>query len=230
MIENKPSIYNAPSIYNQGGGGGAFVPDGYKIYQILEMKNNNSFPTGGPGLGKIKIDYDDVIIFEADLKPTKPPVNPWDIIFYLRAQSTTGSSQFITAGVSCWNENYGNNYYYYNGSAEFGTAHSYPSQKIHFLTKSYKDKLIINGVTNVVARPHPSSNKFGMVLLGSGVSSEFTFYSLKVFDETEATLKQNWFPALELATSNKGILDLISGAFVKVQTDADATLFAEIIV
>ena len=27
MIENKPSIYNAPSVYNQGGGGGSFEVD-----------------------------------------------------------------------------------------------------------------------------------------------------------------------------------------------------------
>lgn len=224
MIEKVgPTIYNTLSIYKEaGGGGGSINPEGYKIYQRLEMKSGNFFPQGDYDLGKIKFNFDDVIILDVDLKPEEP--SSLTTKLFLRAQATNGYSRFVSAAFHCRKNPI--QYYRYDTHTEFGPAESYPSENINCKTKSTKNSLTINGYTLNVARE--DSPEFSMLILGSGVSNNWSFYSFKVLDETENLISQYWLPALEIATNKKGIVDIKSGRFVAVYDNNNANLYSEI--
>lgn len=224
MVNDKPTVYDTSSVYDEaGGGGGSIIPDGYKIYQRLEM-NNNYFPQDEQHLGKIIVDYTDVLQLVTDEKPSNPDPNPLLYPLFLRAQATNGYSRYISAGFSCWKSPL--EYYYYDDHTQFGGPFSYPSKNIIVNTKSTKNKLIINGVTLNTTRE--IADHFSLLILGSGVSSNWSFYSFKVYDETETELKQYWLPALEISTNKKGILDIKNGLFVQVYNNSNASLYSEI--
>lgn len=223
----KPSIYKGDGIYKGaggGGGGGGVFPDGFKIYQRLEMKSGNVFPQGPAHLDKIKFKFDEVIILDVDLKPTDPTPSPWVTPLFLVAQATNGYSRFVRAGFSCWKSP--SQYFRYDGRDEFGAAQSYPSTNIYYNVKATKNNLVMNGVVRNRARE--DSPEFSLLVLGSGVSNNWSFYSFKVLDEDETTITQYWLPAIEIATNKKGIVDIKSGNFVSVDNNNNAALYSEL--
>ena len=222
MVNNAPSVYDIPSIYNVGGGGVSIIPEGYNIYQRLEMTNGNFFPQGSGLLEIIKFNFDDVIILNVDLKPTEP--NSLTTKLFLRAQASNGYSLFVSAAFHCRKSP--SQYYRYDTHTEFGPAETYPSENIQCTAKSTKNSLTINGYTLNVARDN--ATEFSMLILGSGVSNNWSFYSFKVLEQTETTIKQYWLPAIEIATNKKGIVDIKSGKFVPVNDNNNATLYSKL--
>lgn len=205
-------------------GGGSIAPEGYKIYQRLEMKSGNIFPQGENYLGKIKFNFNDVIILNVDLKPLNPDPNPLAGNLFLVAQASNGYSRFVCAGFQCWKSP--SEYYRYDNNNRFGSSQSYPSANISYYAKSTKNSLTMNGTTLNVARA--DAPEFKMLILGSGVSENWSFYSFKVLDETETTISQYWLPALEIATNKKGIVDIKTGKFVQADNNNNAILYSEL--
>ena len=90
MIGNKPSVYNAQSVYNQGVGGGYYeiegstivIPPYLQLVEYIDTTNTTNFTAMGPFNLECKNTYDIKFILSYD-PLNNPSAKPWQFVVAL---------------------------------------------------------------------------------------------------------------------------------------------------
>ena len=202
MIENAPGIYNAPSVYNQGGGGGGEPQPDKNLYQTaigLKLRS-----TGGTDLSgtNFLVKEDDKI----------------DAKVYFFSSGVYGTlNLFHTNGRLCWLQSNGPTSLrvYGFGSSEFLTKNNPDYFDVFCQGKAFK----ING----------TNKNIGSVVTGSFSIDDFfstsnseivgsIFFELRIMDSSDVE-KFHFIPCKRLQDSKIGILELYTDTFLQVPQD-----------
>ena len=213
MIGNKPSIYNAQSVYNQGGGGGG-VPDGYKFYTKIIFNGTTDFNATQKRDYVNNINYDDVIYFAYSFVPSNVSGYTFDINF----QESRGWSYFRRTGHIKDT----------NTTAKFINEFTKSSNTIPFnntlyncVTKMTSTYATFNGSFQI--NVNIDDFKYTLSTLGPW-QSPCEIYYLKIYDSTENVLKFHLVPALQIDTGKKGLYDKVSNTFIEANDQTSSTV------
>ena len=196
-ITNQPTIYNTPTIYNAGGGGGgepAADPELYKVYIGLQRKSYGGlFLTGT----HFKIKDDDKIVF--------------DIYF-------TGASYcniFHTNGRLCALQKSGTSLRVYGfASSEYFTIdipgwYNIQCQENHFN---------VNGQIKNIGSFTPGEYDLDAFFADGAINDNSVLFDFVVIDN-DGNTKYKFVPALRFADNKKGMYELYTETFLAAPDD-----------
>lgn len=210
----KGSIYNQPSVYNQGEGGGGGTPDGYRFYTKIVFKGTTDFNNSQKKALLKNIKYDDVIYFAFSFVPSKVSGYTFDINF----QERRGWSYFRRTGHV---QNNSTTAKFINEYTQSANTIPFNSTLYNCLTKMTSTYAMFNGAFQI--NVDISNYDYTIETLGPWQAPAEIYY-LKIYDSTEETIKFDLFPALQIDTGKKGLYDKVSNTFIEANDQTSNTV------
>lgn len=237
MVNNRPTVYNTASVYNEaggggGGGGGGDIPANIQLY--LKLKETVSARFSQSDLNQFPIKDSDIVnvVLELNLKQTSSGV--YAGILCLNTQPLSGQDN--GKNLICLSYSGTNNRFIFDKSGYANMSFSSVGDNFYLLSSTmYENDMTVkfNGQTKTANRNIQINNDLAITqiwpLTNGGFQSSALFYLYGLTVKTnDGVLKYDFCPALNTDTNKIGLFEKVNGVFIAGNDNNNFELIGEL--